>query len=296
MNATHTHVFKTVPDCQIKADVHGASPGAPRPVVIWLHGGALVEGSRTGIDATLRDLMVAAGMIVVAVDYRLAPETKLPQIVEDVRDAHDWIRRDGAALFTADADRIAVIGDSAGGYLALVAGCRHGLAPRPRAVVSLYGYGDIAGDWYAKPDPFYCRQPPVDPDQARAVVGTTELSETPPAHQRSLLYLYCRQHGLWPTEIAGLDPQALGPWCPVQNVDGDYPPTLLLHGDRDTDVPYRQSVLMADALARAGVRHELVTLEGAGHCFAGAAEGDVARAHRRVVSFLADALAVETTE
>lgn len=296
MNPPQTHVFKTLTNCEVKADVHGARPAAaPRPVVIWLHGGALIGGCRTGIDAALRDLMLAAGMIVVAADYRLAPETKLPQIVEDVRDAHDWVRRDGPALFAADPDRIAIIGDSAGGYLALIAASRRGLAPRPRAVVSLYGYGDIAGDWYARPDPFYCRQPPVDPGQARAAVGTTELSEPPPGDQRSLFYLYCRQHGLWPTEVAGLAPQALGPWCPVQNVDSDYPPTLLLHGDRDTDVPYRQSALMADALARAAVRHELVTLEGAGHCFAGAAEGDVARAHRRVVSFLADALAAATT-
>ena len=47
----------------------------------------------------------------------------------------------------------------------------------------------------------------------------------------------------------------------------EYPPTLLLHGDTDTDVPYEQSVVMAEALARAGVEHHLLPISGGGHGF-----------------------------
>ena len=53
---------------------------------------------------------------------------------------------------------------SAGGYLTLMAGfC---LKPRPQALVAFYGYGDIAGPWYSRPDPFYSRQPAVSKDAA----------------------------------------------------------------------------------------------------------------------------------
>ena len=58
------------------------------------------------------------------------------------------------------------------------------------------------------------------------------------------------------------------PYCPDQNVSPEYPPTLLLHGDQDTDVPYELSVRMAAALAAHKVPHELVTMHGQGHGFA----------------------------
>jgi len=64
-----------------------------------------------------------------------------------------------------------------------------------------------------------------------------------------------------------VEPEAFVPFCPVHHVTKDYPPALLLHGDQDTDVPYQQSVMMAEALARAGVEHELITIPGGGHGF-----------------------------
>jgi dipeptidyl aminopeptidase/acylaminoacyl peptidase len=62
-------------------------------------------------------------------------------------------------------------------------------------------------------------------------------------------------------------PQAFDPLCPVRNVTADYPPTLLIHGDHDTDVPYEQSVMMAAELDRAGVEHEFITIPNGPHGF-----------------------------
>ena len=53
----------------------------------------------------------------------------------------------------------------------------------------------------------------------------------------------------------------------MRNVTEDYPPTLLLHGNRDTDVPYQQSILMAEEFSRHKVEHELITMEDRGHGF-----------------------------
>jgi hypothetical protein len=69
--------------------------------------------------------------------------------------------------------------------------------------------------------------------------------------RRDAFYLYCRQTGRWPNEVAGLgrdfDPAMLRTYCPEANVTADYPPTLLVHGTHDTDVPYQRSVEMAVA-------------------------------------------------
>src|SRR5262245_47922954 len=81
-----TYTYKTVGEASIKADVHGAVSGKKRSVIVWIHGGALIMGSRFGIDRTLLRALIEAGYVVVSIDYRLAPETKLPAILEDVRD------------------------------------------------------------------------------------------------------------------------------------------------------------------------------------------------------------------
>jgi acetyl esterase/lipase len=284
-----THVYKRVAGCEIKADVYGAgSSGDRKPVIVTIHGGALIMGSRSGIRRELFDPLLDRGFVVVSIDYRLAPETKLPAIIEDVRDAFAWVRREGPQRFGADPDRIGVHGGSAGGYLTLMAGfC---VQPRPRGLVAYYGYGDIIGDWYSQPDPHYSKQPRVSEEAARAAIEDHAISEPPAGKPRDRFYLYCRQHGLWPKEVAGFDPQtqpeAFSPYCPVQNVTPAYPPTLLCHGTRDHDVPYGQSVQMAAALARVGVPYEFLPLQNADHGFGGARAKDLRSAIERSLAFL----------
>lgn len=264
-----TWTYKKVGDLEIRADVYGAEPGAAKPVVLWIHGGALIAGHRSMIPPMQRDLYLANGFGVVSIDYRLAPETKLPLIIEDLQDAVAWIRREGPQQFGFDKDRLAVIGHSAGGYLTLMAG--FAVEPPPKALVSLYGYGDITSDWYSKPDPFYSeRRDIVSREQAESSVGSAEISGSTLNH-RFKFYLYCRQTGRWPNEVAGADPKAdpdfFKPYSPILNIDANYPPTLLLHGDADTDVPYQQSVLFEAELKRQGVPVRLNTIPGGPHVF-----------------------------
>jgi dipeptidyl aminopeptidase/acylaminoacyl peptidase len=56
---------------------------------------------------------------------------------------------------------------------------------------------------------------------------------------------------------------------PLKNVTAEYPPTVLIHGTIDTDVPHEQSALMAEQLKQHGVRHEFISIPGAEHGFAG---------------------------
>ncbi len=286
--APTTHVYKTVGECQIKADVYPSAQGARRPAVVWIHGGALIMGSRKWPDARFFAELRQRGFVIVSIDYRLAPETKLPGIIEDGQDAWRWVRQVGARRFGIDPDRLATAGGSAGGYLTLMTGfC---LEPRPRALVSYYGYGDITTPWYSKPDEFYRRQPLVPKEEAYRCVGSRVLSEPPTPNQRGRFYLYCRQQGIWPKEVAGHDPHSeskwFDPYCPIRNVTAKYPPTFLVHGTDDTDVPYAESKNMAARLAESGVAHELITVTGAGHGLSGAKPEKVAQIARQAAEYV----------
>jgi acetyl esterase/lipase len=288
--AARTYTYKSAGGCEIQADVVSGDDPAPRPVVIWIHGGGLINGSRKGIPGYLRELAQGSGYAVVSIDYRLAPNTKLPAIIEDIQDAHRWVRREGPKQFGADPDRIVVAGGSAGGYLTLMSGfC---FDPRPRALVSFWGYGDITAPWYSRPDEFYRTQPAVPREEAYAGVSGPPVSGATPetSKQRGRFYLYCRQQGLWPREVAGHDPDTenawFDPYCPIRNVTRDYPPTLLIHGTNDTDVPYQQSKDMAAKLAEAGVEHTFLTVPGAGHGLTGIDPAEVRRINEQAVAFI----------
>ncbi len=130
-------------------------------------------------------------------------------------------------------------------------------------------------------------------EEAYKTVGGPAIAEDK-GSQRYRFYLYCRQQGLWPKEVTGLDPDKepgrFDPFCPLRNISKDYPPALLLHGDQDTDVPYQQSVLMARELERHGVKSALITMTNRGHGFDGGREAMkdpvIAETFDRVLDFL----------
>jgi acetyl esterase/lipase len=285
-----TYIYKTVGETKIQADVYRAEDEKTRPVLVWIHGGALINGSREGCPRQLLDLCRSQGYVLVSLDYRLAPEVKLPAIAEDVEDAFRWLRVQGPKLFHADPTKLVVAGGSAGGYLTLLVGTR--VQPRPRALVAYWGYGDVDGDWYTKPSEHYRKRPLVSREEAYKAVGSGVLTGSggEVGRGRSLYYLYLRQNGLWTREVTGFDPQTearkIDPYCPVRNLTADYPPTLLIHGTEDTDVPYELSADMSKALTRLKVTHELITVRGAGHGLDGGDKEAVADANERALAFI----------
>jgi acetyl esterase/lipase len=274
-----TFTYKTLeaPTNVLEADVHLPTGDKVRPVVIFIHGGALMMGVRklTPKPGSLLQALLRADYAVVSIDYRLAPQVKLPAIIEDLRDACAWVRKRGPELFHIDPENLFVMGQSAGGYLTQMSGFCVKL--RPRALVSFWGYGDITGPWYSRPDPFYCQQPKV----------TKEEADNPASGK---LYLYCRQQGLWPKVLTGHDPDQepryFDPFCPARNVTTEYPPTLLIHGTKDTDVPYQLSEQMEKELAAKGVDHQFITIPDGGHGFDRSNQDLAVRTYRQVVEFL----------
>jgi formylglycine-generating enzyme required for sulfatase activity/acetyl esterase/lipase len=297
--AVKTYVYKTVGDVKIEADVYPIAQDTPRghPVVIHLHGGALIGGSRKGMSGILMGTCQKEGFVMVSADYRLAPEVKLPEIIADIRDLFKWVNEQGPKLFNAQPNNFAVIGESAGGYLTMMAGL---LEPRPRGLVSYYGYGDVDGEWLTKPSEFYCSdafrrgRPLLTREEAYMGVTGKVLTDTSPPHSHGQIYLYFRQKGLWTREVTGFDPATerdkITPYCPVRNITPKYPPIVMLHGTADTDVPCQKSLDMAEQLKKNHVYHEMIEIPGGGHGFGGGDQQAIMKARLRSYEFITEVL------
>ena len=104
---------------EMPARIYTPSGHGPFPVLVYFHGGGWVIGNLEAYDATCRALTNAAGCMVVAMEYRLAPEHQFPAAPEDCYAATQWVAANAAAI-GGDPARLAIGGDSAGGNLTAV--------------------------------------------------------------------------------------------------------------------------------------------------------------------------------
>lgn len=177
------HTVEDLRAGEIPVRLYRPGPG-PRPVVLYAHGGGFVLGDLDSHDSTCRRLAVLADAVVVAVDFRRAPEHPGPAAVEDVCAVHRWASRD-AGLSGHDSPA-GLAGDSSGAAIAVLAAARLAAAgERSSALLLAYpnadltlssasvhgkgaGWGLDAGDlaWFVQqwvPDPARRRDPAVSP-------------------------------------------------------------------------------------------------------------------------------------
>lgn len=148
-------VYATVAGEDLKLDLckpadksaPGAKPVPPRPVVVCIHGGAWVAGH--SIDHHRHIVRLAKeGFVAVSINYRLAPKHPYPAALDDVKAALRFVRSK-AKGWNIDPERVAVLGESAGGHLALLVGLMNGAGDpdggtKVRAVVNYCGPTDFA--------------------------------------------------------------------------------------------------------------------------------------------------------
>ena len=127
----------------LPARLYAPSTQAGLPLLLYLHGGGFTIGSIATHDILCRELARLAGCMVVSLDYRLAPEHRFPTASNDAWDALQWLAAHGGTL-GADAARLAVGGDSAGGTLAAVCAILARDAGLPLALQLLF-YPGTAG-------------------------------------------------------------------------------------------------------------------------------------------------------
>jgi acetyl esterase len=222
--------YKQIDGTKLQLDAYIPSGGGTRPGVMVIYGGGWVLGSKE-LSAPLAWVLAQQGFIAFAMDYRLAPAHPFPAAVEDVQASVAWVR-EHARDFGLDPARIGAIGGSAGGHLsAMLATLGHG--PRDRgsriaAAASWAGPMDLHPDQFGADSQIYL-------DAFLGCIGRP-----------------CDEA----TVVAA---------SPISHVDPSDAPILLAQGEEDQLVPPDQAQRMADALQRAGVRHELLLVPNAGH-------------------------------
>jgi acetyl esterase len=119
-----------------------------QPALVWFHGGGFVFGDLYTAGATCRQLANRCGCAVIAVEYRLAPESSLQDGLSDCVEAFRWVVAQANEL-GIDADRVAIGGDSAGGSLAALVAqrCKSKGSRQPAAQMLVYPATDLSRDY-----------------------------------------------------------------------------------------------------------------------------------------------------
>jgi len=224
-------VFAEPAGQKLTLDLYRPMSDHPLPVVIQIYGGAWRSGDPSD-DTRSASTLARAGYLVVAIDYRHAPQFHWPAQLDDVRAAIAWLQSN-ASQYGGDIQRLALVGRSSGAQLALVTaytGTDH-----IAAVVSFYGPTDLEDGWRNPPSP--------DPLPVRPALET---------------FL-----GGTPDEVPRLYEAA----SPVTYVAKGVPPTLLVYGARDHIVEARFGRELNSRLQAVGASSILLEVPWAEHAF-----------------------------
>lgn len=211
--------------------------------IIYLHGGGFIFGRKDDLPQYHIDRITEAGFNIIAIDYPLAPETKFPLILKDVINTINLIREERKYPYF-------LWGRSAGAYLSLLLASME-LTSKPKGIVSYYGYGFFTSDWYDKPSQYYGKYPMVDKGLVNDLIEDQPIYNSP-ANPRFLLYLYGRQRGSWLKLLWDQSIESFMDKYSLNEVDfSNYPPVLLAHNIKDTDVPYEESIELSKRIKNA---------------------------------------------
>lgn len=247
--------YLTANNWDAKLDVYvPREAAAPNPTLIYIHGGGWVGGSKETSWLQLLPYL-EAGWSVVNVEYRLARVSLAPAAVEDCRCALRWVIRN-AKQYNFDTTKLVVTGHSAGGHLSLTTGMLPPSAGLDRecpgteelkvaAIVNWFGINDVV-----------------------------DLLDGPNLKEYAVAWLSSMTNR---EEIARRV-------SPLTYVRAGLPPIITIHGDADPVVPYTHAVRLQDALNKAGVPNQLVTIPGGKH--GGFSHDQTVRAYSAIRDFL----------
>ncbi|HEV2694965.1 MAG TPA: alpha/beta hydrolase [Verrucomicrobiae bacterium] len=219
----------------------------PFPLVVWIHGGAWMLGSKDWINVSY---LVRHGYAIASIDYRFSQDAPFPAQIQDCNAALNFILAH-AAEYGVDRSRLVVGGGSAGGHLALLLGLARSsagfgadAAVRLAAILDFFGPADF----------------------------TTSLADLQAIHSEKGIQLFHDAVSKLlnvPSPLSGDLPAAVvakeRAASPVNYIGSNSPPVLILHGGKDDLVPVAQSRGLAAALDKAGVRNRLLVVPDAGH-------------------------------
>ena len=253
-------VYKTVQGHPIKANIFIPKTNKLHPVVVFFHGGFFFGNRDQGLINSLKNKLIEKGYAVVSADYRLAPETKLKGILEDVCDINIWLRKNGLQKFNIDTNKIAVAGCSAGGYMALTTGFNTQSAPN--AIIAISPPTGFSTTVTPMGDLSVLDQPSPYDIVTESVISYGDYDS------RMTLWRFLATNGLALYELFGFDPsiepEKLDEFTLSNNIKFDYPPTLLIHAKNDHLVDLQQVNDFYKFLTEKQIKTELYLVEN-GH-------------------------------
>ncbi|MBN1361822.1 MAG: alpha/beta hydrolase [Sedimentisphaerales bacterium] len=212
------------------------------PVIVWVHGGAWLGGSK---DRPVPLGYLSKGYAVASINYRLSQHATFPAQIEDCKAAVRWLRAH-AEQYHLESNRFAAWGESAGGHLVALLGTT--------GDVNEFDVGehlDVSSAVQAVVDCFG----PTDFLQMEAHrLPNGMVHDTPDSPESKLVGGPIREN---PDKVARANP--------ITYVSATDAPFLIVHGDRDPLVPHHQSELLEAALKKAGVPVSFYTVAGGGH-------------------------------
>ena len=216
--------FAKVDGTNLTLDVYVPEGNGPFPACILVHGGGWTHGDKRTFIKPLFEPLSKAGFAWFSINYRLAPKHHYPACVEDVESAIRWVKAH-TGEYHVDPERIALIGESAGGHLVSLAGVRAKADTRVAAVVPFYAPHDLE---LQREDT--CLKP---------LFGLKVLNDAARKKLREA--------------------------SPITYVHKGLPPFLLVHGTKDKGVPLQQSLKFKEKMAAAGNVCDLIVVEGGIH-------------------------------
>lgn len=231
------HVYKKVGTTELALYVYAPEnhkEDAKAPAILFFFGGGWNSGSPSQFEDQAKHF-AKRGMIGITVDYRVKSrhDVKVVECVKDAKAAIAWVRENAQRL-GIDPNRIAASGGSAGGHLAAATG-------------TISGYGSDE-----RPNAMILFNP---------ACTLAPIADWQPQVEKA---------GELRTERFGVEPKEISP---AHHIGSHTPPTLILHGKKDTTVPYASVVAFESAMKKAERPCKLVGYEGAGHGFFNSGEG-----------------------
>jgi acetyl esterase/lipase len=247
--------YLTANNWDAKLDVYQSRESAtPNPTLIYYHGGGWTGGSKEGSSLTFLPFL-EMGWNVVNVEYRLAKVSLAPAAVQDALCALRWVIRN-AKDYNIDTNRLVTMGNSAGGHLALTTGMIPASAGLDRQCPGMETLKVAAiVNWYG-------------------ITDVNELLDGPNMKGYAVT---------WLASMTNRDEVAKRV-SPLTYIRAGLPSIISIHGDADPTVPYTQGVRLHDALQKAGVRNQLVTIPGGKH--GGFSDAEMIRAYTEIRAFL----------
>lgn len=242
--------YATANNYDSKLDIYRNRSKGKKPTLVFFHGGGWMGGfSKTSFSLVFVPFL-QLGWNIVNVDYRPSSVSLAPAAVQDCLCALRWIALH-ADQYDIDLTAIVLMGNSAGGHLALMAGM---VSPAPSSNLS----GPCGS---SNSDSYSLTMTPTPTVRPAAIVNLFGITDVVELYRGPNLKAYA---ALW---IGGQpDGESVARLVsPLSHVREGLPPIITVHGDQDTTVPYSQATRLHAALDAHGVKNKLVTITGGGH-------------------------------